>query len=41
MVRKADKIFFIDDGKVTESGTLDELVAKKGAFYAQWQSQKW
>ena len=41
MLRKADKIAYVDDGRIVEQGTLEELIAKKGAFYAQWQSQRW
>ena len=39
-IRKADKIVYLENGNVTESGTLQELVDKKGAFYRQWETQK-
>ncbi len=32
-VRKADKIIVLDNGKVAEMGTFDDLMAKKGIFY--------
>ncbi|MBF0122360.1 MAG: ABC transporter ATP-binding protein [Candidatus Omnitrophica bacterium] len=39
-IKKADKIIYLDKGKVVESGTLQELIDKKGAFYKQWEAQK-
>lgn len=38
-VRDADKIAVIQKGKCREFGTFDELMAKKGLFYQQFQSQ--
>ena len=35
----ADKILVIQDGEITESGTHDELVAKKGYYYSLVQLQ--
>ena len=32
-IRKADRIAFIKDGSVTEIGSYEELMAKKGYFY--------
>lgn len=32
-IRSADKIIFIDDKTIVESGTHEELVAKKGRYY--------
>ena len=32
-VRNADRIAVLDEGRVVESGTYDELMDKKGAFY--------
>lgn len=39
-IKNADKIVFIEDGKVIEEGALDELLQKKGRFYESWQEQK-
>ncbi len=35
----ADKILIIQDGRITESGTHDELVAKRGYYYSLVQLQ--
>ncbi len=32
-LRDAHRLVVIDDGKVTEEGTHDELVAKKGTYF--------
>jgi ABC-type multidrug transport system fused ATPase/permease subunit len=32
-VRNANRIAVLEGGKVVESGTFDELMAKQGAFY--------
>ena len=34
-----DRILFIKDGAVAESGTHEELMAKKGAYYRMYQTQ--
>jgi ABC-type multidrug transport system fused ATPase/permease subunit len=39
-IKNCDKIIVIDHGVVSESGTLDELLSKKGKFYEFWQEQK-
>ncbi|HNX68293.1 MAG TPA: ABC transporter ATP-binding protein [Candidatus Omnitrophota bacterium] len=39
-IRKANKIIYLDKGRVAESGTLTELIDRKGLFYKQWQAQK-
>lgn len=39
-VKDADNIIFLDQGKIKESGTLEELLAQKGAFYNDWIKQK-
>lgn len=38
-IRKADRIFVIDDGHIKEAGNHDELMAKKGAYYNLYQAQ--
>ena len=39
-IQHADSIAVIEDGKSTEVGTLDELIAKKGTFSKLWEEQK-
>ncbi|MBF0489408.1 MAG: ABC transporter ATP-binding protein [Candidatus Omnitrophica bacterium] len=39
-IKKADKIVYLEKGHVVETGTLQELIDKKGFFYKQWQAQK-
>jgi ATP-binding cassette subfamily B (MDR/TAP) protein 1 len=38
-IQNADCIFFIKDGSVCESGTHDELLDKRGAYYEYVQLQ--
>ena len=35
-----DLIYFLDEGRVLESGKHTELIAKKGKYYDMWKSQK-
>ena len=35
-VRNADVIAVMDGGRLTESGTFDELIDRKGAFFRMW-----
>ncbi len=35
----ADRIFVLDDGRVAESGTHDELLARDGPYAAMWRRQ--
>lgn len=35
-IRWVDKIFYFDNGSVIESGTHDELMTAKGAYYELW-----
>lgn len=39
--RFCDKIFFISDGKIAESGTHEELMALKGKYYRMYQLQSY
>lgn len=38
-VRKADEIIMIEQGKIVERGTYDELIARGGRFYRMFESQ--
>ncbi|MCR5255405.1 MAG: ABC transporter ATP-binding protein/permease [Acetatifactor sp.] len=38
-IRNCDKIMYIDDGGIVESGTHDELMAKKGYYYKLYTAQ--
>ncbi len=38
-IRKADCIFVIDDGRIQEAGTHEELLALEGAYYKLYQAQ--
>ncbi len=35
----ADTIFVLEKGKIVEQGTHDDLVARKGLYYAMWRQQ--
>ncbi len=39
-VERADKIVVLDEGRVSECGTAEELIEKKGLFYKLWKTQK-
>ena len=38
-IKNADKIMYINDGKITEQGTHDELMARGGAYYSLYAAQ--
>ncbi len=38
-VRHADEIIYLEDGKIAERGTHEELLAKRGLYYATYQAQ--
>lgn len=39
-IKRADKVVYIDKGRVVEAGTLQVLIDKKSAFFRLWQAQK-
>jgi subfamily B ATP-binding cassette protein MsbA len=39
-IKHADKIAVLDNGRIVEDGTLNELLARKGKFYQYWEEQK-
>jgi ATP-binding cassette subfamily B protein len=38
-IQKADQIVVLEEGKITEKGSHDELIKKKGFYYGLYQSQ--
>lgn len=38
-VRGADEIIYLDQGRIAERGTHEELLARKGLYYATYQAQ--
>lgn len=38
-VRHADEIIYLEDGRIAERGTHEELLAKKGLYYATYMAQ--
>jgi ATP-binding cassette subfamily B protein len=38
-IRDADMIIVIDDGRIAEKGSHDQLLERKGAYYKLYQSQ--
>ncbi len=38
-IRNADRVYVIDDGRIVEQGTHDELLAAKGFYYDLYMSQ--
>ena len=38
-IRSADRILLIEDGKIKEEGTHEELLRKRGAYYLLYTNQ--
>ena len=38
-IRDADKIVVVDDGRITESGSHEELISKRGCYFKLYQKQ--
>ena len=38
-VRRADEIIYLENGRIAERGTHEELLAKKGLYYETYQAQ--
>jgi ABC-type multidrug transport system fused ATPase/permease subunit len=39
-IKEMDKIIVIEDGKIIESGSFEDLYKKKGRFWGLWEKQK-
>ncbi|OBJ01588.1 iron ABC transporter permease [Mycobacterium alsense] len=39
-IRHADRVLFLDDGRIVEDGTVDELLAAGGRFEEFWRQQR-
>jgi ATP-binding cassette, subfamily B, bacterial IrtB/YbtQ len=39
-IRHADRVMFLDDGRIIEDGTVDELLAAGGRFEQFWRQQR-
>ena len=40
IVKNADQILVVSDGKIAEAGTHDELLAKGGKYAAMWNAEQ-
>ncbi len=39
-IKEMDEIFVLEHGRIVESGSFDELYAKKGRFFELWEKQR-
>jgi len=39
-IREMDKILVVEDGKLIESGSFEDLIVKRGRFFELWEKQK-
>ena len=39
-IKNADKVIYLENGKVLETGNLEQVIAQNGLFAKQWQAQK-
>lgn len=39
-IRHADRVLFLDGGKIVEDGSIDELLAARGRFDEFWNQQR-
>jgi ATP-binding cassette, subfamily B, bacterial len=38
-IMHADEIYVLEKGKITETGSHDQLLSQKGLYYAMWRQQ--
>jgi len=39
-IRNADQVLFVDDGKIVEQGSIEELTGRGGRFAEFWRQQE-
>ncbi len=39
-IKNCDKIIVLDEGKIIEQGSHEELISLKGAYYELWEMQQ-